>query len=475
MLESWEKLESLMGNSKHNWRRVLFMFLGSLLFSMIVQAQDPPVQDNPQQAVKDAPPQTEEPAPPPSIPAAIAPAGPVDTQIHPAGKAVPWFGNGSPLKWGPFSIGNFTYQHVNDNFQPIGAQPSEDVTLNILRTSVVFDQYLWGKQRLVLQWEPQLATLNGDVAGNAGFDNALVLGTTFQITPRLTVTLKDAFADVHARQLYPPGYLAVDEQAGNLIQNNFLQNAGSYLSEEASAVVSYLVSPKTTLTFSPDYKYIKAMNDQEVLYLANGHQIANTVALTRALTEHQSVGALYTLELLRQDDAAGVPGNSYFHTAALFYANRLSATWSIRGEFGVNAARYPGLIPSRNALAGTLSVVKTFNTGSFSLGYTRGRTNNNFLTAQIGDLVQAAYSQHLTRRLAWNTGLGYYRETGADPRNMGNTAGTGLELEILKNVFLEGSYTHLFQKSNTPQLLSGTRNTVVFGMKWEPHAPLVAH
>src|SRR5690348_10849087 len=222
-----------MGNSNRNLHRLSLLLLGSMLFSVIVRAQDPPVQQEQQQGETKASAQTEEPAAPPPTPAAIAPGGPVDAQIHPAGKAVPWFGSSSPLQWGPFSIGNFTYQHVNDNFQPIGNQPAQDISLNILRTSIVFDQYLWGKQKLVLQWEPQLATLNGKVAGNAGFDNALSLGTTYQSSPRLTLTFKDVFADVHARQLYPPGYLAVDEQAGNLIQNNFLQNAGSYLSNEA--------------------------------------------------------------------------------------------------------------------------------------------------------------------------------------------------------------------------------------------------
>jgi hypothetical protein len=436
------------------------MLLASLLLSAVVRAQDPPTQD--------------EPTPPP-VPAAIAPSGPVDAQIHPAGKTVPWLGSGSPLQWGPFSVGNFSYQHVNDSFQPIGTQPPADISLNILRTSLIFDHYFSGKQRVVLQYEPQLATLNGKIAGNAGFDNALMLGTTFQTTPRLTMTLKDAFADVHSRQLYPPGYLAVDEQAGNLIQNNFLQNAGSYLSNEVAVVASYLLSPKTTLTVSPDYKYIKTTNDQEVIYLANGHQIANTVALTHALTERQSIGALYTIEVLRQNDAAGIPGNSYFHTGGLSYANRLSATWWIRGVFGVNAARYPGNTPSTNTYAGSLSVVKTFTTATVSLGYSRGRVDSNFLTAHIGDLVQAAYTQHLTKRLAWNGGLGYYREVGADPRNMGKTAGAGLEFEILRNVFLEGSYAHLFQKSSTPQLLSGTRNTVILAVKWEPRAHAVGH
>ncbi|MGC1482163.1 MAG: hypothetical protein WA789_00075 [Candidatus Acidiferrum sp.] len=476
-----------MGNAKHLCQQLFSLFLGTLLLAVIVRAQDPsvqqdppvqqnpPIQEDPQQAPKNAPAQIEGPTTPTPDPAVIAPTGPVDTQIHPAGKAVPWFGSASPLRWGPISIGNFTYQHVNDDFQPIGAQPAEDISLNILRTSLVLDQYLWGKQRLVLQWEPQLATLNGKIAGNAGFDNALMLGTTFQGSPRLTVTVKDAFADVHARELYPPGYLAVDEQAGNLIQNNFLQNAGSYLSNEVSVIVGYLISPQTTLTISPDYKYIHAADNQEVLYLASGNVIANTVALTHALTERQSIGVLYTLEMLRQNDDAGVPGNSFFHTVGLYYANRLSATWWVRGEFGLIAARYPADIPPTNTIAGTFSIVKTFTTGSFSIGYTRGRVDNNFLTAQIGDLVQAAYSQHLTKRLAWNSGLGYYRETGADPRNMGNTAGTGLEFEMLKNVFVDASYAHLFQKSSTPQLLSGTRNTVILGIKWEPRGPLLAH
>jgi len=455
-------------NTKNRVLRLGLLLSASLAFSAAAGAQDT---TPPQETKETAPPEE---ASKPAVAATIAPAGPVDTALHPAGKAVPWFGSTSPLQWGPLSIGNFTYQHVNDRFAPTGNQPEANIDLSIFRTSVVFDHFFYGKQRVVLQWEPQLAILNGKIAGNAGFDNDLVLGTTFQTSPRLTVTLKDAFADVHSRQLYPPGFLAVDQQAGNLIQNNFLQNAGSYTSNEVAAVISYLISPKTTLTDSPDYKYIHATNDQQVLFLANGHQIANTVALTHALTERQSLGVVYTVELLRQNDAAGLPGSSYFHTAALYYANRISETWWVRGEFGVNLARYPRNIPPTNTFAGTFSIVKTFTAGTVSLGYTRGRVNDNFLTDHIGDLVQAASTVHFTKRLAWNTGLGYYRETGSDPRNVGNTAATGLEFEVLRYVFVEGSYAHLFQKSNTLQLLSGTRNTVLVGIKWEPRPP-VAH
>ena len=447
-------------------RLVLGAFLG-LTITATSHAQDPQPSDQEQQQTRET--GRVEPTQPADHPGPILPMpqGPVDMDIHPAGKAIPWLGSSSPLRWGSFSIGNFTYDHINDHFQPVGNVPSANLELSIMRTSIVFDRLFW-KQRLVLQYEPQLAVLNGKFAGNAGMDNVLVLGTTFAVTPRLTIVVKDAFADVHSRQLYPQNFLAVDQQAGNLIQNNFLQNAGSYLTNEATGIISYLITPRTTLTVAPAYKYIHATNDQQVLYVAKGNIFSDTVALTHALTERQSLGVTYALEYLRQDNAAGVPVNTYFHTVGLYYANRLAQSWWFRSEIGANFARYPDNIPPVDTVAGSLSIVKTFTQASVALGYSRGRIQDNFVTNHIGDLAQASYTQHLGKRLAWNSGAGYYRETGAEPRNQGNLPASGLDLEIHPNLFIVASYTHTFQKSSTPQLLSGIRNTFIVGMKWEP-------
>jgi len=209
-----------------------------------------------------------------------------------------------------------------------------------------------------------------------------------------------------------------------------------------------------------------------VLFVAEGNIFSNTVALTHALTERQSIGVTYALEYLRQDNAAGLPVNTFFHTVGLYYANRLAESWWFRSEVGANFARYPDNIPPADTVAGSLSIVKTFTRGSVALGYSRGRIQDNFVTNHIGDLAQASYTQHFGRRLAWNTGAGYYRETGAEPRNQGNLLATGLDLEVHANLFVIASYTHTFQKSSTPQLLSGTRNTFIVGMKWEPRPPV---
>jgi hypothetical protein len=451
-----------------------------LLMRGLLSAQEPKPQqpDNSQQQSTQPDKNTEEQPPTPLVgPAAIGPT-PIDTQVHPAGQAVPWFGSSSPLRWGDFSIANFTYDFVNDRFQPFGNEPNENVDLSILRTSLVFDHH-FGKQELLLQYNPQLAVLNGKVAGNAGMDNEISLGTTFQVTPRFTFVLKDGFVQMHARELYPPNYLGVDPQGGNLFQLNFLQNAGSYLMNAITGVGVYQWTPRDTLSFASTVKYVHANVDNNFDYnvpVETGLDFGESLAFTHRLTVRQSVGVVYTFELLRATEQVAVPGNTYFHTIAGFYAMQVSGTWALRGEFGGTFATYPDNVPSRETMAGGVSIMKDFknDVGYFALAYTRGRTENNFITANIGDLVQAVYSQHLSKRLVWNSGAGYYRETGAEPRANGKMLASALDLEFIPNFFLSGSYAYLFQRATTAELLSGQRYTAVLGLRWEPH-PLQGH
>ena len=460
--------------------RLAWVLSAALFLSAIVRAQDPPP----------PPPQPENQGTDqnPNTPAAQSsdqnvttptpnPGSPIDTQIHAAGKAVPWLGTTSPLRWGPFSVGFFSYEHINDHFQPEGNVPSANIELSILRTSIVFEEY-FRKQRIVLQYEPQLAILNGKLATNAGLNNSVTLGTAFHLSPRLDLTLNDTFAEVRSRQFFPPNVLGVDEQAGNLIQNNFLQNAGSFLMNEVGGTLTYAFTPRTLLTVSSAYRYAYDTDNNPNLpnYAANGHTIVATTAVTRALTPRQNLGVLYTLEVLRAANVAGIANNTntLFHVVEVFYANQLSQTWWLRGQFGVQYADYRGNGANFVTVAGGATLVKTFTHSSFALAYNRGRTATNFVTPRFGDRADINYSIHLTRRLVWNSGVGYYAETGANPRTRGNYGDTGVALEIAPTLFLDGSYNHTFQKASTQQLLSGIRNTYIVGLRWEPR-PLPGH
>src|ERR1043166_7209463 len=109
-------------------RLVLVAFLGLMLTS-ILRAQDtqPPEEEH-QQAKETGPVDSSQQVDRQAV-VTTAPQGPVDMDIHPAGKAIPWLGSSSPLRWGSFSIGNFTYEHVNDHFQPVGDVPSANLEL----------------------------------------------------------------------------------------------------------------------------------------------------------------------------------------------------------------------------------------------------------------------------------------------------------------------------------------------------------
>jgi hypothetical protein len=405
--------------------------------------------------------------PTPVVPAdAPTPGVPIDSQIHPAGRALPWYGSSTPLQWGPFSIRDIAYDHIYDRFFPSVPSPSEDINIDIFRASLVFDK-AFGGQRIVLQYVPQLAILNGAPANNGGFNNNVLLGTTFQISPRLTIALREQFTQVHSRELYPPDVLAVDQQAGNLIQNDYLQNAGSYLSNTVGAVVNYNLTPRLTLTVSPNYTYTDVTNKNGVNYVANGNNIAVKASVVYALTPRQNLGVVYGFEALRASGVADA-GQTDFTTAALYYGYQISKTWWFRGSIGANRTTYGQGIQPQDTTGGDVSVLKVFGPSTFALAYERGRTPTNFITANVANRGDATYFIHLTRRLTWNTGAGIYNEVGTGPLNRGSYALSGMDFGLSPSLVLHAGYSYSYQRSSTPQLLSGIRNTCVASIRWEP-------
>jgi hypothetical protein len=451
----------------------LSLILLATAFSVAGQDQAPPQGDLPTYDISKL---TEQPessatASAPIENAAATPSSPIDTQIHPSGRAIPWLGTSSRFRWGHFSVADFTYNYVRDSFRPDGGLPANILDLSVFRMTLAWDQY-FGKQHLVLQYDPQLAILNGRTRGNGGLNNSFALGTTFTISPRLTVTFKNGFAQVQSRQLFPVDVLAVDQQAGGVVQNQFLQNDGSYIEDAATLTFAYRISPRTLLTVSPGYRYAQTTNSQ-ISYIANGHTIEQSTALTYALTARQTIGVIYTTELLR---AANVPNaaNTYFSLAALYYGNQLSKTWRIEGRFGDDLAFYPGGLPTVHAMAGGFTLVKALPKSTFAIAYDRGRTEMDFITARFGERADVVYEFHPFLRLAWYNGAGFYSDLGLDPRTRGTYAASRLEFALSKNLVVFADYLNGIQHSTTPQLLSGIRNTSFGGIRWTP-PPLGAH
>jgi hypothetical protein len=403
--------------------------------------------------------------------AKATPPGPADPYaggIKDGGTGLPLYGTSkTPLRWGSFSIGSFEYIGIHDNFDPVGVPIGPWSNLTILRTSVVFDRYI-KKNRIVLQYLPQLAILNGQVHSNAGANNNIALGTMFALTPRLTLTVQNSFVQVHSNQLIPERYLAADAYAGAVVQNNFLDTKGSFIADTVSATIQYGVSPRTTLTISPMFRYAKA-TDNQINYVANGETYQGVIALGYALSPYRKVGVLESYQLVR-DTKGTVPSSARFNTSGVFYSEQLGRSLWVTANVGAEHQSYSDFKEAAHwGLSGGMSLVEDFSRRvGVVLAYTRGLTFNNYLTTQRSDRVDGSLGIHATRRLSWSNSVGYFRELGTGPRTSGKYGTTGLSFAMFGQLTAFSDFAYAFQNSNTPQLISGMRRTLSFGIRWQP-------
>ena len=440
---------------------IMFICLPSPAWSQ----DPPPTQQDPEQQKQDNP--------PPASPADVTPAPggaapPLDTQIHAAGQAMPFFDSRTPLRFGPFSLASIEYINVYDEFYPAGNLPQQNESLNLFRANIDFT-LPFKKNLFVLQYTPELAILNGSVRGGADGDTGLTVGQTLHFTPRLTVTLNDAFAVNHTRQLFPDQFLLIDEQNGGVIQAYFLENPGTRIQDTFTAAFNYKWTQRLTLTVVPGYIYSDTHTLQTPYIIEEGNVMAS---LTYALTEHRNIGYVQSVEVLHPILPVGT--NGLFRTSGVFYSEQLSPTWWVTGKLGLEAATYPGFKGTDLGVTGSGNVLKTFSKSDIAVAYSRASTITTFATNRQIEEVDLLYGIHLTQRIRWTNGAGLFHETGGDPRTSGKYATSNLEFHLPANFFLLASYSRRNQESPTPQVLSGNRNTFTFGIRWAP-PPIVPH
>src|SRR2546423_170430 len=181
-------------------------------------------------------------------------ASPLDSQIHPAGKAGPWAGSASSLRFGPFALASMDVIGVYDQFYPSGDPQVQDTRLSVLRANIQFAK-VFNKNLFVLQYLPELAMLNGQVHGGADGNNSISIGQTFNLSPRFSLTLKNDFGITHTRQMFPDQFLVVERQNGGVVQAYFLENPGNHLQDAFTTFFNFKWTPRLSLTVAPGYIY----------------------------------------------------------------------------------------------------------------------------------------------------------------------------------------------------------------------------
>lgn len=403
-----------------------------------------------------------------NLPTNPGPADPYGPQIKQIGTGLPLLGTSTtPLRWGDFSIPSFEYIGLHDSFDPAGGTPSPWTNITILRTGIMFDHYI-KKNRIVLQYLPQMAVFQGQVHANAGANNSVSYGMSFDFTPRLNLTIQNLFTQVHDNQLIPERYLATDAFAGGAVQNNFLNVNGSFISDTVGATLQYQLSPRTTVTVSPLFRYAEATSNQ-ITYVANGNTYQGVATLGHALTPRRSVGVIESYQLIEQTTGTKA-ASAHFNTTGGFYSEQLARSLWVTAHVGAEHQVYSDLPGAAHwGLSFGATAVEAFSqTVGLTVAVTRGVTFNNYLTTRRSDRVDALIGTHLFSRIVFNNGGGYYRELGDNPRTSGKYVTTSMDYKLSSGFTAFTSFAYNFQNSSTPQLLSGLRRTLSWGLRWQP-------
>lgn len=403
-----------------------------------------------------------------------APAGAVDPYagtLKEVGTGLPLLGTSStPLRWGDFSISRLEYLGLRNDFQPSGSGAHTITNASLFRTGLMFD-HTFRYSRLVLEYLPELAIINGTVSKGASSNNSFEVGTSIPISGRMSLTLQDSFLQNQANQLIPQNYLATNWSAGAVSQNNFLNNNGNFLSDTASASVQYAFSPRTSMVVTPFFTYARSsFNGSSSGSATQGQIYGATASLSRALSPYRRVGVAESYEYARE--LAGISNGVRYATSSVFYSQQVSRYWWITGTAGAshqNSSNQSN--PTDWAFSGGGTITGSIsNSVGLSLAYTRAVMFNNYVSTQQADRADAAIDLHVISRLRWSNGIGYYREVGPSPRNTGKYAGASLSFNLFGDIYLFGAFVHTYQSTSTQQLLSGIQDTAAFGIRWEPPA-----
>jgi hypothetical protein len=397
------------------------------------------------------------------------PPNPYAGTIKDVGTGLPIFGtSSSPLRWGSFSIYTFEFIGLHDDYDSLGSTSTISRNLFGFRVGLMFDYILRHKSRIVLQYLPQLLIYDGEVHANAETNNNISVGTKFELTPRLSLTVGDTFVQVQDNSVVPQNFLAVDSQAGATAQNNFLNTNADFISNTSNATIEYALTPRTNLTLIPSFVYIRSFSGTSNV-LADGRVYTGTVGIGHALTARRTVGITSSYQYL-SETIGGVPQNVAYTTISGYYSEQLARTLWVSGNVGATYQDFTGLSQAGGwgiSAGGSLTKAVTPRT-SLALAYTRGTMFNNYVTRQRADRVDASIRIGLTSRIAWNNGFAYYEELGGVTRTGGKYVTTDLTYRFFGNFSLFTTFAYTYQNSATDQLLSGGERTLVYGIRWAP-------
>lgn len=366
----------------------------------------------------------------------------------------------SPLHWGSLYVGS---AEVLEGYQDIRftGLPKDILRTTLFGTNVVYDTSI-RQNHLALQWQPQIAIVNGQVLNNLNNEN---LGAAYAtaLTPRLTLGLHDQLAyvpinNIFSNNIFSPATVASLQS----VQNPFLQGPGAWLTNTATLSVGYQLSERTSLTVAPSYVYVRSYGPTSSEF-PGSKQYGGSASLNYQLSETKTLGFFYSEDLVKFDNVAeGIPYTSFGGS----FIDQVTPTFFVNATIAAAPSTY-GTSKTIWSMSGYVDVQKRFERSTVSLAYSRGLSLNQYNSQYLTDRADFSYTIQLTQRTTAGAGIGYQRVFGP-PLYSGEYGSATVGYQLLPSVAISAVYLYGNQTGDNVQIYSEKQSSAFVAVSWAP-------
>lgn len=387
--------------------------------------------------------------------------------------ASPLNGDQGPLQWGWLSVrsGSFLQFYAGITLENAGKAPvSESLNASQLSTSIVLSHAFGASHstQLTVQYAPSLFIVEGHVYANA-LNQTAGIDTTFQLSPRWALQISDRFNYFGSQRYFSGLSLNADYSLGTVAQNSFLNGPGRVIYNSASATITYLWSPVTTVSVTPTFGYQDATGVQSTSQNLNAYYGGGQVNVSHFVSASQTIGISYIGQYAvyaNTSKIAGPQSNTLLQDFLVTYSKRLSETWRL--GLGLGLTNNNGDL-SQIGLGANVGITKSFHRMDFALSYNRGHQFNGYVTSASTDRADLINTIRWTRRFTTSSSVAYFRTTGSP---ISGTSGVyvteQLNFGLTRSLTLNGNLAYTKQDGDGVYVQRGKTRLASFGITWAP-------
>lgn len=376
------------------------------------------------------------------------------------GGATPLTGATGPLRWGDFFVRAVSFTQLYDQVDYLGASTPTKFSRNtsLFQAGLAFDR-LTRHGHFAVQYTPRLAVVDGQVYPDYSNQN-VNLNLLYDLSPRWTMELRNTLTYLSTQNVFASFYVDADTQSGRTIQNNFLDGPGSLLNETAGVTFNYRWSQRTTISFAPTFSYLRTTGFQSPVLSSDDY--SGSVSAAYQLSARSVLGAFFHSEDIR---ISGPQGSTQVYSTGLSYSRHMGESWRISGSFG--ATRNPASgVTSPWTFNASGSLTRAFRRSSMGVVYTRDLAQG-YVTNNFADRVDGFFAWRIARPLQWRSSVGYQRESSINNPISANYTVNGFQLHLAPRVTLFADYAYRLQNGDGTRVLTGHRNFVSGGIRWD--------